>query len=77
MKNCRQGPHGKYARIWQLNYIPITAAAPSQIPEALAAVTTPPFLKTGGSLAICSGVVWGFGCSSVSNSFVPYLNKND
>ena len=38
-------------------FLPMTAAAPSQIPEALAAVTTPPFLNTDGSLAICSKVV--------------------
>ena len=55
----------------KLIILPITAAAPSQIPDALAAVTTPPFLKTGGSLAICSIVVWGLGCSSVSNTFSP------
>ena len=35
-----------------------TEAAPSQIPLALPAVTTPPFLKTAGSLARPSSVVY-------------------
>ena len=60
--------------VYMIQSLLITAAAPSQIPEALAAVTTPPFLKTGGSFAICSMVVCGFGCSSVSNTFGPCLN---
>ncbi len=49
----------------------ISAAAPSQIPLALPAVTTPSFLKTGGSLARVSIVVCGRGCSSVSTVFGP------
>ena len=42
--------------------------APSHIPEAFPALTVPPFLKTGPSLAIDSIVVFGFGCSSTENS---------
>ena len=44
-------------------------------PEAPPAVTTPPFLKTGGSFASCSRVVLGFGCSSsfISTSFLLIL----
>ena len=47
-----------------------SAAAPSQMPLALPAVTVPPpsFLKTGGSLANASSVVPGRGCSSTVNS---------
>jgi hypothetical protein len=40
------------------------AAAPSQIPLALPAVTVPFLAKTGGSLASCSSVTCGRGCSS-------------
>ena len=44
-------------------------------PEAPPAVTTPPFLNTGGSFANCSRVVLGFGCSSnfISTSFFLIL----
>lgn len=44
--------------------------APSQIPEALAAVTTPSFLKTGLSVDIFSRDVSGRGCSSVSITYL-------
>lgn len=43
--------------------------APSQMPEALAAVTTPSFLKTGRREEIFSREVSGRGCSSVSMTF--------
>jgi len=43
-----------------------TAAAPSLIPEALAAVTVPSFLKAGFRPASFSAVVSPRGCSSVS-----------
>lgn len=43
--------------------------APSQIPEALAAVTTPSFLKTGRRADIFSRELSGRGCSSVSMIF--------
>mmetsp|Transcript_2760 Transcript_2760/g.4644 ORF Transcript_2760/g.4644 Transcript_2760/m.4644 type:complete len:209 (+) Transcript_2760:401-1027(+) len=52
-----------------------TAPAPSLIPEALPAVTTPPFLKRGLSLARLSKVVWGRGCSSVSKATSPFLRS--
>src|SRR5262249_55879032 len=42
------------------------AADPSFKPEELPAVTGPPFLKNGGSLASCSSVGLGRGCSSCS-----------
>lgn len=44
------------------------AAAPSQIPDAFAADTTPDFEKTGGSLASAAGVTSGRGCSSWANT---------
>lgn len=44
--------------------------APSQIPEALAAVTTPSFLNTGLRADILSRDVSGRGCSSVSMTYV-------
>ena len=50
------------------------SAHPSQIPEADPAVTTPPFLKTVGSLASCSMVVLGLGCSSSVISTSPFLD---
>eukprot|EP01137_Pigoraptor_chileana_P003279 Opistho-2@43240 len=49
------------------------APAPSLMPEALPAVTTPSFLKTGGSLPRDSRVVWGRACSSVLKSSGPFL----
>ena len=45
-----------------------TAAAPSQMPEAFPAVTTPSFLKYGGSLASASTVVSGRMCSSAAQA---------
>ena len=52
--------------------------APSQIPEAFAAVTTPSFLKTGRRVDIFSREVSGRGCSSVSMTFgFVYFEKND
>src|SRR5690606_32647712 len=48
-----------------------SAPAPSQIPDALPAVTTPSFLKTGGSLASTSIVVSGRGCSSLATVTGP------
>ena len=47
--------------------------APSQMPEADAGVTTPPFLKGVGSLASFSIEVCGLGCSSVSKTSSPFL----
>ena len=47
-----------------------TAAAPSVMPDAFPAVTVPSFLKTVGSLPSFSRVVFGRGCSSVSNTRV-------
>ena len=51
-----------------------SAAAPSQMPDALPAVTTPSFLKTGGSLASVSSVVCGRGCSSTANCTGPFFD---
>jgi hypothetical protein len=53
----------------------ITAAAPSQIPLALPAVTVPlSLIKTAGNLEICSIVDCGRGCSSVSKlSSTPFF----
>src|SRR4029077_11727264 len=48
----------------------IMAAAPSLIPEELPAVTVPPGRNTGLSLASCSSVVSGRGCSSSATSIV-------
>ena len=45
--------------------------APSQIPLAPAAVTTPSLSKTGRSLEMDSTVVSGLGCSSVSMVLGP------
>ena len=45
-----------------------SAAAPSQMPEALPAVTTPSFRKYGASLASTSGVVSGRMCSSAAQA---------
>ena len=42
--------------------------------EAFPAVTVPSFLNKGGSLAKPSIVVWGLGCSSVSNASFPVLH---
>uniref|UniRef100_A0A8D8QRQ7 Uncharacterized protein n=1 Tax=Cacopsylla melanoneura TaxID=428564 RepID=A0A8D8QRQ7_9HEMI len=56
-------------RLWALTAASLaitTAPAPSQIPEADPAVTTPSFLNTGGSLPSVSSVVCGLGCSSES-----------
>ena len=57
-----------------------SAAAPSQMPEALPAVTTPSFLKYGGSLASASGVVSGRMCSSAAQGRVlaclPVLERD-
>ena len=52
-------------------FLLLSLFAMSWIPEAPPAVTTPPFLNTGGSLASCSMVVLGLGCSSnfISTSF--------
>jgi hypothetical protein len=50
------------------------APAPSQMPDALAAVTTPSFLKVGLSFDIFSRVVSGRGCSSVSTIFAPFFD---
>jgi len=47
--------------------------AAHKLTEALAAVTVPPFLNTGASLAICSNVVWGRGCSSWAMDTLPFL----
>lgn len=41
--------------------------------EALAAVTVPPFLNTGGSFPNCSRVVCGRGCSSWVITTFPLL----
>ena len=46
------------------------AAAPSTIPEALPAVTSPSFLKYGLRLSSTSSVVSGRMCSSLRNSTV-------
>ena len=46
-----------------------TAAAASLMPQALPAVTVPPFLKAGGRAASFSIVISGLGYSSVSYSF--------
>ena len=48
-----------------------------QLTEALPALTVPSFLKTGGSLAICSMVTPGRGCSSVSKTTSPRNVKRD
>ena len=45
-----------------------SVAAPSQMPEAEAGVTTPSFLNAAGSFCSFSSVVFGFGCSSTANS---------
>ena len=45
----------------------------NEVPEALAAVTTPFFLKTGGSLAMPAGVTSGLGCSSTVSSTIPFF----
>mmetsp|Transcript_22680 Transcript_22680/g.59273 ORF Transcript_22680/g.59273 Transcript_22680/m.59273 type:complete len:323 (+) Transcript_22680:143-1111(+) len=49
----------------------INEAAPSQMPDALAAVTVPAFLNDDGSFAIDSGVESGLGCSSTSKRVSP------
>ena len=49
------------------------AAAPSAMPEAFPAVTTPSFLNTGASLASASSVDCGRGCSSAANCTAPFL----
>ena len=49
------------------------AAAPSLIPEAFAAVTVPPSLKAGRSLAMPSAVTPSRGNSSVSKRTVSFL----
>lgn len=41
--------------------------------EAFAAVTVPFALNTVGSLAICSAVVCGLGCSSCAKVSFPFL----
>ena len=52
-------------------FISTTAAAPSLMPEALAAVTEPSLSKAGRSLAIESRVTPAFGYSSVSTTVSP------
>mmetsp|Transcript_31721 Transcript_31721/g.73848 ORF Transcript_31721/g.73848 Transcript_31721/m.73848 type:complete len:266 (-) Transcript_31721:312-1109(-) len=47
-------------------------AAPSQMPEAEPACTTPSFLKVAGSLLSFSSVV-ALGCSSTTKSTLPFL----
>ncbi len=49
----------------------VTLDTPSEMPEAVAAVTVPPFLKTVGSLAMISSVVSGRGYSSTRKSSGP------
>ncbi len=49
------------------------AAAPSVIPEALPAVTTPSLRKTGSSLVRDSRVVPSRGCSSLATVTSPFL----
>ena len=53
-----------------------SAAAPSQMPDALPAVTTPSFLKTGPSFASVSSVVCGRGCSSLLKLVVPFFETS-
>lgn len=52
------------------------APAPSQIPDAVPAVTVPFFLKTGGSLASPSRVVDNLGCSSTSKDTSFFLTMS-
>ena len=52
-------------------FISTTAAAPSLMPEALAAVTVPSLSKAGRSLARPSSVTPAFGYSSVSTTISP------
>ena len=54
--------------------ITTTQAAPSLIPEELAAVTIPSFLKAGRNLEMLSAVVPGRGPSSVSTTTVFFLS---
>ena len=55
-----------------LRVISTSAAAPSLMPEAFAAVTVPSFEKAGRSLAIASTVTPAFGYSSVSTTMSPF-----
>src|SRR4029079_8445090 len=52
-------------------FISTTAAAPSLMPEALAAVTEPSLSNAGRSLEIDSSVTPAFGYSSVSTTGTP------
>src|SRR5215831_16019496 len=54
-----------------LAFISTTAAAPSLMPDAFAAVTVPSLAKAGRSLAIVSSVVPCLGCSSLSTTISP------
>jgi hypothetical protein len=53
----------------------ISAAAPSLTPDALPAVTEPPARNGALSLASCSSVVSGRGCSSVSTTIGSPLRR--
>mmetsp|Transcript_2230 Transcript_2230/g.8617 ORF Transcript_2230/g.8617 Transcript_2230/m.8617 type:complete len:313 (+) Transcript_2230:611-1549(+) len=53
--------------------VTMRAAAPSPMPEALAAVTVPFFLNTGGSLAMASTVAFTRGVSSRTMSMAPFF----
>ncbi len=55
------------------SFAKISAQAPSFIPDALPAVTTPSFLKAALKPAKVSEVVFGLGCSSISKISIPFL----
>lgn len=65
------GDSTSWKRQYSRSYLP----APSQMPDAFAAVTTPSFLNTGRSAAIFSSDT-GRGCSSVSTVFERTLIRN-